>query len=274
MTQQLQRIESAGWRVGFGNLLRKENGEWWGTRSWLLHAVIWLAIINGIVAMVLWVAPQAAAEDPEAPFTTPAEAVPEAVEIFFAMAGLATAIGIVIIMQGAIVDERESGTLEWILSKPVARPAVIISKVLANSLGALLIMILLQGAVAYAQFMLAGGQVDPPRFVGGLALLALHLLFYLVLTVLLGVVFSGRGGVIGLPLGFLFGYQLLAGIAPGLARFMPWGLLMPISEEIQGLAPMLARGEALPTLDPVYGTVGLIVVMLGLAIWRFNRMEF
>ncbi len=274
MTEQLQRIDRQGWRVGFGNLLRKENGAWWGTRSWLIQAVIWLAIINGLVAMVLWMVPQAAGDNPDAPFTSPQQAVPEAVEIFFAMAGMASAVGIVIIMQDSIVDERQSGTLEWILSKPVARPAVILAKALANSAGALVIMVALQGAVAYAQFMLAGGDIDPLRFVTALGLLALHLLFYLVLTLLLGVVFKGRGGVIGLPLAFLFGYQIVAGILPDLAKFMPWGLLMPISEDIRGLAQMHVHGQPLTTLTPVYGTVVLIIGMLALAIWRFNKMEF
>ena len=52
--RQLQRINASGWRVGFGNLLRKENEEWWGTRTWWRQAIIWALILNGILAILLW----------------------------------------------------------------------------------------------------------------------------------------------------------------------------------------------------------------------------
>lgn len=272
--QQLQRLNQTGWRVGFGNLLRKENGEWWGTRKWLVHALTWFAIINGLVGTVLWLAPQTIEDEPDAPFSTPAQAVPDAMEIFFGLGGLATAVGVTIVMQGAIMDEKKSGTLEWILSKPVARPAVILTKWLAKGAGAIAVMVLLQGAIAYTQFALTGAPPDALRFIGGMGLLALHLLFYVTLTLMLGVVLNGRGPVIGLPLLFLFGYQLVAGMAPGIATWMPWGLVMTISPEIRGLAQMMVHGEALPTVLPIVATVGWIVVMLGVAIWRFDRTEF
>ena len=30
----LKPVKERGWRRGFTNLLRKENGEWWSTRRW------------------------------------------------------------------------------------------------------------------------------------------------------------------------------------------------------------------------------------------------
>jgi hypothetical protein len=41
-----------GWPGGFANLLRKEHGLWWGTRKWLAHIIIWLVILNGLIALV------------------------------------------------------------------------------------------------------------------------------------------------------------------------------------------------------------------------------
>ena len=34
----LQPLKERGWRRGFANLLRKENGEWWHTRRWWLQS--------------------------------------------------------------------------------------------------------------------------------------------------------------------------------------------------------------------------------------------
>ncbi len=64
-------------------------------------------------------------------------------------AGLFPAVGVVIIMQGVVVGEKKSGTAAWVLSKPVTRPAFILSKVIANSLGVLVTMVVLPGIVAY-----------------------------------------------------------------------------------------------------------------------------
>ena len=273
--QQLQRLNQKGWRVGFGNLLRKESSEWWRTRSWLVHVIVWTLIINGIVAMFVWTAPQAMADEPEPMFTTSAEAGPEAVDMFCGVAGIATAIGVIIVMQGAIMDEKKSGTLEWVLSKPVARPAVILTKLLANGFSVLAIMVLLQGALTYAQFVATGAPPDALHFLGGMGLLALNVVFYLTFTLMLGVVFKNRGAVLGLGMLFVFSYQIVSAILPGLTAFMPWGLVMPVSLEIsQGLASTLALSQPLPTVMPVVATAAWIVVMTAVAIWRFDKTEF
>ncbi len=34
-------VTESGWRARFGNLLRKESRDWWGTRRWWSQALIW-----------------------------------------------------------------------------------------------------------------------------------------------------------------------------------------------------------------------------------------
>ncbi len=48
---------SSGRLAGFGNLLNKELGEWFGTRRWLWQSVIWLILINGFIAFTLYLLP-------------------------------------------------------------------------------------------------------------------------------------------------------------------------------------------------------------------------
>ena len=53
----LQPVDGTGsWR-GFGPLFGKENRAWWGTRRWLVQAALWLAVVNGLLAMVLFALP-------------------------------------------------------------------------------------------------------------------------------------------------------------------------------------------------------------------------
>jgi ABC-2 type transport system permease protein len=252
--------------MGFTNVFGKENSEWWGTRTWLIHSIIWLLLINGILLAVL---------------NTPAEVIEnrpdQAVSgemIFVVMGGLMTGLGIIIVMQGAVLDEKKSGTAAWVLSKPLSRTAFILAKLAANTLAALLIMIVLQGAAAYT-LMNTLAEIPPAfmAFVAGLGLMALHLLFYLTLTLMLGTLFSERGAVIGIPIGLLFGSQFLMGLAPVLAQVMPWGIIMPAGD-VPALADLLMRGQPLPTVMPIIGTALLSVVFVGVALVRFEREEF
>jgi ABC-2 type transport system permease protein len=206
--------------MGFANLFRKEHNEWWKTRSWLIHSIIWLVLINGILLAVL-----------KAP--TPAEVAeitpPDSGGVIFViMGGLMTGLGIIIVMQGAVLDEKKSGTAAWVLSKPVSRPAFILAKLAADSLAALLIMIVFQGAVAFG--LLSAFDKNPPAllfFIAALGLMALHLLFYLTLTLMLGTLFNERGAVLGIPIGLLFGAQFLMQLSQALTQIMPWAIIIP-----------------------------------------------
>ena len=51
-------IGNQGQWQGFGNLLRNENRLWWRTSRWWVQTLIWLAIGNGILFMVIGIAPK------------------------------------------------------------------------------------------------------------------------------------------------------------------------------------------------------------------------
>ena len=43
--------KATGWSTGFGNLLNKELDSWWRTRRWLVHLLLWLAVIAGFILL-------------------------------------------------------------------------------------------------------------------------------------------------------------------------------------------------------------------------------
>ncbi len=271
-----QPVDEHGWRAGFANLFRKESRDWWGTRTWWTRILVWGLILNGLLAMVLFAAPpdagQAAAQ---------AGRIPEAKDVsgltlFFVIAGLALSIGTIILAQDEIIDEKKQGTAAWILSKPVSRTAFILSKLLANALSILIIMVLVQGALAFVQVSIARGSLLPiGPFLGALGLLFLNLMFYLTLVLMLGTLFTKRGGVLGIPMAILLGYQLIIGIAPSLGEIMPWALTMPLGQTAgSSLALALALGLPLPSVTPIIATAAWCVVFTVMAVWRFNRDEF
>jgi ABC-2 type transport system permease protein len=256
-------VSERGWRQGFNNLLGKENHAWWGTRKWLKQSLIWLAVVNGFLFIMLWLVPL---RDPEQ-----AAPLAEEVQMFVIVSGVFTTIGVITLAQSAIIGEKRAGTAEWIMSSPASRPAFILAKLLANALAIVAIMVILQGIVFYAQASL---YEKSPLAVGPLvavmSLQSLHLLYFLTLTLMLGTFFSSRGPVVGISIAILIGQDILAQF---LAGPLPWFKLI-LPQELLVNAGLVASGEPMSSWVPVFVMSAMSVVFVLAALWRFDREEF
>jgi ABC-2 type transport system permease protein len=248
----LRPAKERGWRNGLANLLHNEIHAWWGTRTWLIQSLIWLVVVNGSMAMVLWTGPQPVAH-----------AVAQSV--FSIFTGILGALGVIVSTQGAVVAERQQGTAAWVLSKPVSRVAFLAAKWMAHALALFVTIILLQGSLAYAQFAAAGATPAVLPFLAGMGLLTLHLLSYLTLTLLLGTLFRSQIPVVAIAILILF-------VQPLLAEVYGFGGLLPGVLPLQ--VPPVLRGEPLPTIIPLISTTVLMVLCFIIAVWRFEREEF
>jgi ABC-2 type transport system permease protein len=252
-----------GWRRGLGNMMDAGFAAWWSTNLWWVQTLMWTAIINFILAGLVW---GAETFDPQ-----------EAPALFALFGGLFPPIAITIIMQDAVVGEKLSGTAAWVLSKPVSRTAFVLSKLIPSAVGAVTTMTLFPGAAAFAQFALAGVAPDPVNYLLGLGVLAANLLYFLSLTVMLGVLANNRAAVIGVPLALAFGQQYLLSMIPPLRYVLPWTLVLPPpgGEGLGGaIAASIMAGQPLPTLIPLYVVLASILLFSGVAVWRFQHQEF
>jgi ABC-2 type transport system permease protein len=267
----LKPVEESTWRSGLHNLLWKEINDWWGTRTWWVQALAWLVIVNGFVAVALFAMPDMSnAQNPQVAKLV-SERTTAALSIFFLSAGYAFSIGVVIQAQDEIVGERRSGTAAWLLSKPISRGAFILSRLIGNLPGILLIMVLLQGVVAYLQISLAGDAWLPiVPFACALGLISIELIFYLSLTLMLGVLSNSRGLVMGLPLLLILGDTIFPRIIPKLGFVMPWRL--------PAIGAAIASNQPIPLSSaiilPVVCTAAWSLIFVIVAIWRFHREEF
>jgi ABC-2 type transport system permease protein len=196
--------------------------------------------------------------------------------LFAVFAGLFPAVGVVIIMQDALVGEKREGTAAWVLSKPVTRPVFVLSKVIANSLGVLATMVIVPGLIGYALlYFTRHFTIDPLNLLLALAVIFVSHFFFLSLTLMLGTFFNSRGPVIGLPLAILFLQQNILGILPILRFVLPWTLVIPIGRES---TPVLALMLGLPVQSEGLTTLAFIamesIIFIIIALWRFNREEF
>lgn len=248
---------------GLGNMIRKENYSWWRTRKWWINILVWTVIINGFIALILWMVPA----------TEPEEIVPlpEALQLFVTLFGAFATIGVIVIAQGAIVGEKQSGTAEWVMSSPVSHGAFILSKLIANALAILAIIVLLQSVLFYFQISLREGALLP---VGPLAtaaaLVSLSLLFFLTLTLMLGAIFNSRGPVVGISLAVFIGQDIASSL---LVDYIPW-LPDVVPQRLLEFASLAIIEQPIPFNTPIIVAATLSILFVLVAIWRFGREEF
>jgi ABC-2 type transport system permease protein len=251
-TQHLRPITTGGWRRGFGPMLGKELGQWWGTRQWLVQALTWLVLINGVIGLAMIMDPS---ED--------------TLRVFLPVTALVTTVGVIVTTQGAIVGEKQRGTAAWILSKPVTRTSFLLSKLTAYAIGFGVVALTVPWAIFLAEDrFIAGNDVAILPMLGALGLLGLHLLVYLALVIALGTVFDSRGPIAAIGIGVLLTGQFLGGMLPVAAvTVLPW--ILP------ELADAVARGGELPASLPtaLIANGALIVAATVTGLWRLSRQE-
>ncbi len=224
--------------------------------------------MNGFVVINLFVLPAVMLPDEDVVSTM--DPVSEGIRALFQLGATALAIGTIILAQGKVIGERQTGIAAWILSKPVSRPAYFLSKLVAYSIGISVIMVGFQSAVAYGLLWFANGDPLPLLpFLVGVGGLTLHTFFYLTLTLMLGVFARTRGQVLGIAMGSLFGGMLLSSLISQLGLITPWAL--------PNILPILALQMPLPlatALTPILMTAIWSIVFIVAALWKLARLEF
>jgi len=265
---ELQRVGLSGWRTGLANLLRKENRAWWASRRWLVQSILWTIVVNGFTALVVLIVPLIAKAAGQ-PVVGLGDPLQTGVQLLFKLGPLALAVGTIVLVQDAIIGERQLGVTEWLLSKPVSRSVYLLSKLLAHGLGVLVILVGLQGALGYGLLWLLTGEAWPlVPYLVGVAGLAVHTLFYLALALMMGVLTVKRGVLLGVSLGVLLGGLLVGGFLGTFIMLTPWALAQVLP------APVLGIPLPVSIWLPIGVTALLSVVFVAVALVRFERLEF
>ncbi len=252
------------WR-GFSNLFQKENKVWWTPHRALMLGALWVALLDGLLALVLFVLPHLTG--PQGEPLLPEDPLQVGGEMFAGVSALALAIGIIVLLQDAVIAEKQMGTAAWVLSKPASRSAFLGAKAAASTIGMLGLMILLPGVIGYALFWLyEPGAVASAHFAGMMAVIAVHSLFYLTLTLLLGVLVDSRGILLAVTFTSLLGGGLVP--FPALVRIAPW--------QLPQVGLLVLHGQALGAMEltMIIATAVWSIAFFFAALWQINRVEF
>ncbi len=247
---------------GFRNLVGKENSEWTTGFSLVAHGAIWMLIVALISAAIAFIRGEME------PTYTPKDINDAGALMFFVLGAVASVIAVVAKTQGAIIGEKQLGTAAWVLSKPVSRKAFVLAKLAVHFRWLLTVTLLLPAVVFYVLLTAISTRPPPPlAFLGGVAILALGLLFYLSLSLLLGTVFESRGSLAGCVFGFMVAGFMVANYAPWLTAAFPW-LFFQSGFYLVTQGHVLAHG-----LVAIPATALWSVLFIYLALRRFERAE-
>ena len=179
--------------TGLGGLLRGELTRWFGRRG-LVHLVVWTV---GIQGLLYW--DTVSHSDPLADW----RGFDLLIHLWW-IAGPLAAIGIA---QNALIEERHNDTAPWVLSKPVSRPSFVVSKIVSDAGGIILLGVILQGAIARMWLPkvdpgigLPVQEPDAGRYLTVIGIISLVILLFVAMTVFLTTVVPWRGPVAGIGL--------------------------------------------------------------------------
>jgi ABC-2 type transport system permease protein len=259
--EAFELVSERGWQRGMHNLVKSGLARWFMTRMWWVQSLIWGGVAGAMISVML--------------FGADADLVTARI-IFSVFVGLMPGVAVVIIMQDALVGEKQEGTAAWVLSKPVARQSFYLSKLVTNAIGILFNLIVVPCLVAYALFSIAAGTpANPLAYLGVMGVMFVSHMYFLSLTLMLGALFSGRGPVIGIGLALLFLQQNLTQLLAPLRYVLPWPLVAPLSDPPDSLVFRLLQGQ--PAGMDYWITLGVVLAETTLfaviGLWRFGKQE-
>lgn len=176
-SSQLRLVEEQGWKRGFANLLRGEYSAWFQSSKWWKQLILWFSIINLMMVMMLYASGQAAQDGGSGPPT---------LFMYGIFGGMFVAFGVMILMQRAIIKEKQSGTAAWVLSKPVTRTAFVISRLAINTIGILITAVIVPGVLFYITLGTLSdfGWLPPLGSLIALLMIIIHTFFWITLVLM------------------------------------------------------------------------------------------
>jgi ABC-type transport system involved in multi-copper enzyme maturation permease subunit len=184
---------------------------------------------------------------------------------------------VLIVMQRVLVGEKQSGTAAWVLSKPVTRTAFVVSRLAVNAIAILLTSVIVPGVIFYVTLGLFSdiGWLSPFGFLAGLWMVSLQIFFWVALVLMMGTLVESSSVVIAVPMAILFTFWMGPNLIPGLIYVSPLQLAFsPAPGQIDALAVSLMTGEPVFSWLPLISTVVFCVILVAVAIRRFNHQEF
>lgn len=248
----------------FRALLRKDATEWLrGKRAWVVLALVSMFTVlsaanSWIVARITESLPPGA-EGPDAPVSmVPLD------NLFVALGSQIFVFASILAVASLLVRERESGTLAWVASKPVARHSIWLSKWVSASAMLVLVALIVPTVLTAATVVVLYGVPDPLPVIAIVLGGAAAVVFYATLGLAVSTVLPGQVPVVVAGILVFAGAPVVAGLVPAVVPFLPTSILE--------WAGGVAVGADVGWVTPVAWLVGVLALVV-LGTRRMERIE-
>ncbi len=243
--------------AGFTTLLRKDARDWLATRRGIVTGAA-TTILVVLVSLSARIAANAGAHTDQPISLDPSVNLLEA--------GWLTLIPLIVVFatMGLVTAERERGTLAWVLSRPAARPAFLLSKAVAAFIALAVVVLAIPLAAATIAVTVAYGAPAAGTIGQVVGSVLPDIALYLALTLALGTFLNSQGGVAGIAIVLTIVPEFLAVISRDLVRYLP--------TQMDRWMSGVAQGQSEPALTPVIWAA-TVVALLVVGCVRLQRSE-
>ncbi|WP_078555609.1 ABC transporter permease [Bacillus alkalicellulosilyticus] len=250
-------------------LLMKEMNESFKNGKW-----IWLPIVLMVIAISQPITSYYMPQILEAAGNLPEGAVieipiPTGEEVLIGILSQFGTIGtllFVLATMGVISQERQNGSLTLIMVRPVSALQYIGSKTVAQ-LCILLVSVFLSYVLAWYYTNLLFSSVPWTMMLSSFVISSLWVMLTVVLTILIGTLVKGMGGIAGASVLILGALSLLTTLLPKYMKWSPGNLRAEATK-------LLLEGQWMSSVWLVgFSTIGLILMFFILAVVSFQRFE-
>jgi len=176
------------------------------------------------------------------------------------------ALAVILLSMGIVSEEKAKGTLQLVLTKPVSRTSVIISKLIAQSM--LVCLSVLLGAICcYFYTLVLFKEGNAGLFSQSTVLYIIYYLLLIAITLFFSTLFSNQVAAGGVSLIFFFGLTILPSISQFMAKYSPYALTV-IADNILKKEDVFSKSGW-----PLLISVILIIILLVLSCQIFSRQE-
>lgn len=262
LSKSRSQPQQSFWKRSYFNLLDRELRQWLPNRRKFWFSVLTWTILTAIVSST-WV-------------TSNKDVVPAPYSPTVAGWLFVASMRGVLSLQGIVSEEKLTGTLGWILSKPVPRSAFYLAKLNAQMIVAFVISVLIQAIF----FSLTRFQsIDLIGLPLTILYLTLIVWFYQSLTTMLDVITTNKVAKLGIPLALILigNFFTMIDPTPRIDAFtiwgyvLPWGMNAPLVNN--SIPQVLVTGQPLTTIAPAIATALWIPVFCAIGIRHLNRQE-
>jgi ABC-2 type transport system permease protein len=177
-------------------------------------------------------------------------------------------LAVILLTMGLVAEEKASGTILLIVTKPVTRANVVLSKFTAQAIW-MTLSFLTAAASCFLYAILIFKFDKMVEFSQANALLALYFVLIVAVTIFFSTVLNNQIAAGGLSLVTVMLLSLIASLSQTFDKYAPTGLTTIGS----GIALGQKGTEISQAVWPALTAIGLIIVLLAAAIMIFNREE-